>query len=159
MIVRVTSSIFIGVSLAVGIGAGWAFHFVWRRMLPRARSRVFWQAVPVHASGMLHCADPDDVMRHYGALMKHTGTFAARNTLAVFAALLPVAALFLLSGALFAAERSAPIVEVRPAAPISDMRAPVKRTAEGGLLIDRREIAAGLRLFGTTLDRDALASK
>ena len=153
------SSFSIGVSLAVGVGAGWAFHFVWRSMLPRARSRVFWQALPVHASGMLHCPDPDDVMRHYGALMKHTGAFAARNTLAVCTALLPVAALFLLSAALHSDVRRAPIVEVRPAVPMSDMRAPIERTAEGGLLIDRREVATGLRLLGTTLDGDALASK
>ncbi|MGH8243124.1 MAG: hypothetical protein ACRETY_07200, partial [Steroidobacteraceae bacterium] len=124
------SSFTIGVSLAVGIGAGWAFHFVWRSVLPRARSRVFWQAVPVHTSGMLHCADPDDVMRHYGALMKHAGAFAARNTLAVFAALLPVAALFLLSGALYTDQRRARIVEVRPAVPLSGITAPVARTPE-----------------------------
>jgi len=159
MIVRVTSSIFIGVSLAVGVGAGWAFHLVWRTMLPRARSRVFWQAVPVHASGMLHCADPDDVLRHYGALMKHAGAFAARNTLAVFAAILPVAALFPLSDVLYSEERHAPIVEVRPATPLSGIPAPVARTPEGGLLVDRREVAEGLRLFGTTLDGKALASK
>lgn len=146
-------------NLVVGVGAGWVFHSVWRSLLPRARSRVFWQAVPMHASGMLHCADPDDVMRHYGALMKHAGAFAARNTLAVFTALLPVAALFLSSGALYSEERRARIVEVRPAVPMSEMPAAVERTPEGGLLIDRHEITEGLRLFGTTLDSDALASK
>ncbi|MGH8244266.1 MAG: hypothetical protein ACRETY_13075, partial [Steroidobacteraceae bacterium] len=36
--------------------------------------------------------------------------------------------------------------------------APVARTPEG-LLIDRHDIATGLRLFGTTLDSDALANK
>ena len=88
-------------ALLAGIGGGWAFYLVWRRVLPRTRSREFWQAVPVHASGMLKSQDPDDVLRHYGALMKQAACFAGRNTLAVIAGLLPVTALFLLCGALY----------------------------------------------------------
>ena len=92
-------------ALLAGIGGGWAFYLVWRRVLPRSRSREFWQTVPVHASGMLKSQDPDDLLRHYGALMKQAARFAGRNTLAVIVGLLPVTALFLLSGALYDDER------------------------------------------------------
>ena len=129
----------------------------WRHTVgtwPRPRSRVFWQAVPVHASGMVHSADPDDVSRHYGALMKHVATFATRNTLAVIAGLLPVVALFLMSNVLYDHDRRTPIVEVRPATAVLDITAsvPVVRNRDGGLLIDRRKIPAQeLRLLGETL--------
>jgi hypothetical protein len=149
-------------SVLAGIGAGWAFYYVWRRILPRERSREFWQSVPAHASGMLRSKDPDDVFRHYRALLRHTATFGTRNTLAVLAGLLPVAALFLLTGKLHAAERRVPIVEVRPAAavaglPESEAWAP---TPGGGLQFDRRAYGdSGLNLLGQTLDREALADK
>ncbi len=149
-------------SFIAGFGGGWAFYIVWRWILPRARSRVFWQAVPVHASGMLRSSDPDDVFRHYGALMKHVAGFAARNTLAVIAGILPVVALYLLSELLYAEERRVPIVEVRPAAAVSGIpaSAPWVRNSDGGLLIDRNQIPQGeLRLLGETLNRDALADK
>jgi hypothetical protein len=145
-----------------GFAGGWAFYAVWRKILPRTRSRVFWQAMPVHASGMVHCADPDDVMRHYRALMKQVATFAARNTLAVIAGLLPVSALFLLSDALYAKERGATIVEVQPAPAVSGISTAMNAVpnGDGGLLIDRRKIPRhALRLFGETLDSNALASK
>jgi hypothetical protein len=149
-------------TLIAGIGGGWAFYYVWRKILPRTRSRVFWQAVPVHASGMLHSADPDDVVRHYGALIKHAANFAARNTLAIFAGLLPAVGLFLLSGELYLHERRASVVEVWPAIAVAGIPGSilVGRTEEGGLLIDRREIRGReLRLLGETLDSDALAEK
>ena len=157
-----TSNLSIVVSLLAGLGGGWAFYVLWRKVLPRPRSRVFWQAVPVHASGMVHSADPDDVSRHYGALMKHVATFATRNTLAVIAGLLPVVALFLMSNVLYDHDRRTPIVEVRPATAVLDITAsvPVVRNRDGGLLIDRRKIPAQeLRLLGETLDGDALTRK
>ena len=151
----------IAFSLLAGIAGGWAFHVVWRWILPRARSREFWRAMPVHASGMLHCTDPDDVARHYGALITQTAGFAARNTLAVFVALAPVAALFLLSDALNADKRRVPIVEVRPAvaAPLIPASASMEKSGDGGLLIDRRGIAEEMLLLGTPLDGEDLASK
>lgn len=145
-----------------GMGGGWAFYLVWRKVLPRTRSRVFWQAVPVHTSGMLQCTDPDDVVRHYGALMRQATTFGARNTVAVFAGLVPVIALFLLSGELYSHERRTPFVEVRPVTAIGGIPAaePFLLSREGGLLIDRREIAGReVRVLGETLDSDDLASK
>ena len=157
-----TSNLSIALSLVTGLGAGWAFYVLWRKVLPRPRSRVFWQAVPVHASGMLNSADPDDVSRHYGALMKHVATFATRNTLAVIAGLLPVAALFLLLNELVGHDRRTPILEVRPASAVLDIPAsvPVVRNSDGGILIDRRNIPAQeLRIRGQTLDNDTLASK
>ena len=108
---------------------------------------------------MLHSADPDDVMRHYVSLMKQTAAFAARNTIAVFVALLPVAALFLLADALYSEERRAQIVEVRPAVPVSGVPASLVSTRADGLLIDRREISGDLSLLGATLDGDDLAIK
>ena len=87
----------VAVSLAAGIAGGWAFYAVWRLVLPRARSRVFWHALPVHATGMIRCEDPDETLRHYAALMKHTVTFALRNGAAVLAGLLPAIALYLLT--------------------------------------------------------------
>ena len=87
-------------SILAGIGGGWAFYYVWRRILPRQRSREFWRAIPAHASGMLHSEDPDDVFRHYRDLIWHIATFGTRNTLAVLAGLVPLAALFLLSESL-----------------------------------------------------------
>ena len=151
----------ITINLLAGIAAGWAFHVVWRRILPRARSREFWRAMPVHASGMLHCTDPDDVARHYGALMTQTAGFAARNTLAVLVALAPVAALFLLSDALHSDQRRVPIVEVRPAvaATLIPASPPMEQTGDGGLLIDRRGIAKELRILGTTFDSEDLTNK
>ena len=127
-------------SVLAGIGAGWAFYHVWRRILPRERSREFWQSVPAHASGMLRSEDPDDVFRHYRALLRHTATFGTRNTLAVLAGLLPLAALFLLAGRLHEAERRVPIVEVRPAAAVADLPASADwaPTPDGGLQFDRR---------------------
>jgi hypothetical protein len=151
----------VALNFASGIAAGWAFFLLWRRILPRDRSRVFLQAVPVHASGMLHSEDPDDVMRHYGALMKHVASFATRNTLAVAVGLVPVVALFLLTGALYPQERRASMVEVRPAIAVRGLPAsvPVAKTRDGGLLVDRQKVGGGLLLFGETLDRDALATK
>jgi hypothetical protein len=149
-------------SVLAGIGAGWAFYHVWRRILPRERSREFWQSVPAHASGMLKSEDPDDVFRHYRALLRHTATFGTRNTLAVLAGLLPLAALFLLAGVLHAAERRVPIVEVQPAAAVAGLAASAAwaPTPDGGLQFDRRAYGdSGLRLFGETLDRDALTDK
>ena len=150
----------IALNFVAGIAAGWAFFLVWRRILPRDRSRVFWQAVPVHSSGIIHSEDPDDVMRHYGALMKHVMSFAGRNTLAVFAGLVPVAALFLLSGALYMNERRGDTVEVRPAIAVPGIpTGALVKTHDGGLLIDRQKVESGIHLFGETLDSDALASK
>jgi hypothetical protein len=97
-------------SILAGIGGGWAFYYIWRWILPRARSRAFWQAVPAHASGMLHCEDPDDVLRHYRALIRHAASFAGRNTLAVVVGLLPMAGLYLLSSALYPEEELAFLV-------------------------------------------------
>lgn len=151
----------LALNFAAGIVGGWAFFLVWRRILPRDRSRTFWQALPVHTSGLLHSEDPDDVLRHYGALMKQVLSFAARNTLAVFAGLAPVVGLFLLCGALYAQERRATIVEVRPAIAVrnTSVSLPVVGTHDGGVLIDRREIADGLHLYGKTLDSETLASR
>ena len=87
-------------SILAGIGGGWAFYYVWRRVVPRHRSREFWRAIPAHASGMLHSEDPDDVFLHYRMLIRHAATFGTRNTLAVLAGLVPLAALFLLSDSL-----------------------------------------------------------
>lgn len=87
----------LAVGVAAGFGGGWAFYAVWRRVLPRARSRVFWHALPVHTTGLIRSADPDETLRHYGALMKHTLTFALRNTLAVAAGVVPALALYLLT--------------------------------------------------------------
>ena len=149
-------------SVLAGIGAGWAFYHVWRRILPRERSRDFWQSVPAHASGMLRSEDPEDVFRHYRALVRHAATFGTRNTLAVLAGLLPLVALFLLAGILHAAERRVPIVEVQPAAAVADQ--PESEawvpTPDGGLQFDRRAYGnSGLNLLGQTLDREALADK
>lgn len=80
-----------------GALGGCAFYVVWRRLMPRERSRVFWQSLPVHAVGLLRSDDPDDTLRHYGALMKHTASFAATNTLAVIAGLVPVVVLYALA--------------------------------------------------------------
>jgi hypothetical protein len=82
---------------AAGALGGWAFYVVWRRLMPRERSRVFWQSLPVHAVGLLRSDDPDDTLRHYGALMKQTASFAAMNTLAVIAGLVPVVILYALT--------------------------------------------------------------
>jgi hypothetical protein len=152
---------FVMLIFLAGVAGGGAFYFVWRSLLPRTRSRVFWQAVPVHASGMLHCADPDEVMQHYGALMKHAASFAGRNTLAVVLGLVPVAALFLLADAMYSGERRAAMVEVRPAITASSFPTsePAVTSREGALLIDRRGLAGELRLFGETLDSDDLANK
>jgi hypothetical protein len=149
-------------SILAGIGGGWAFYLIWRRILPRARSRAFWQAVPAHASGMLHCEEPDDVLRHYRALIRQAASFAGRNTLAVFAGLLPMAALFLLTSALHPEQRRGPLVEVRPAAAVAGLPAwaGAVRTRDGGLLIDRRDVAGrALRLLGEPLDARALGRK
>jgi hypothetical protein len=149
-------------SILAGIGGGWAFYFIWRRILPRARSRAFWQAVPAHASGMLHCEDPDDVLRHYRGLIRHAASFAGRNTLAVCSGLLPMAALFLFTSALHPEERRGPLVEVQPAAAVADLpaRAEGSPTRDGGLLIDRRDLAGEeLRLLGEPLDAEALRRK
>ncbi len=86
-----------GLNFAAGAAGGIAFYAIWRRLMPRARSRAFWQALPVHVSGLLRTADPDETLRHYGALMKHTASFAVLNTIAVIAGLVPVVALYLLS--------------------------------------------------------------
>lgn len=149
-------------SILAGIGGGWAFYLIWRRILPRARSRAFWQAMPAHASGMLHCEDPDDVLRHYRALIRHAASFAGRNTLAVVAGLLPMTGLFLLSGALHPEERGGPLVEVRPAAAVAGLPAGANGapTGDGGFLVDRRDLAGEqLRLRGETLDAEALGRK
>jgi len=149
-------------SVLAGIGAGWAFYYIWRRILSRERSRDFWQSVPTHASGMLRSENPDDVFRHYRALVRHAATFGTRNTLAVLAGVVPLAALFLLAGRLHAAERRVPIVEVRPAAAVADLPASAAwaPTPNGGLQFDRRAYRdSGLSLFGQTLDREALADK
>ena len=147
-------------SVIAGIGGGLAFYYIWRRILPRQRSRDFWQAIPVHATGMVRSEDPGDVLRHYRQLMRDAATFTARNSFAVAAALLPLAALFFLSAELHASGRRAPIVEVQPAAavaglPVSSAWAP---TRDGGLEFDRRKYDR-LKLFGRTLDHDALADK
>ena len=145
-----------------GIGAGWAFYYIWRRILPRERSRDFWQSVPTHASGMLRSEDPDDVFRHYRALVRHAATFGTRNTLAVLGGLLPLVALFLLADMLHADERRVSMVEVRPAAVVADVPASAEwePTSDGGLLFDRRAYGnSGLILFGQTLDREALGDK
>ena len=144
-----------------GIGGGWAFFLLWRTFLPRTRSRVFWQAIPVHANGMLHCADPDDVIRHYGALMKHAASFAGRNAFAVFAGLAPVIAMFLLADETYSHERRAALVEMRPAIAPAYVPAslPTLRSREGGLLIDRRGITEAVHLFGEPLSSEDLATK
>ena len=136
------------------------FHSL-ARILPRDRSGVFLQAVPVHASRMLHSEDPDDVMRHYAALKEHIAGFATRNTIAVAAGLVPVVALFLLTGALYLQERRTNIVEVSPAIAIRGLPASlsVVKTRGGGILIDRQKVGSGLAFFGETLDSNALASK
>jgi hypothetical protein len=111
---------------------------------------------------MLRCEDPDDVLRHYGALIRHAASFAGRNTLAVVAGLLPMAGLFLLTGTLYPEERRGPLVEVRPAAAVLGLPAWAAGapTRDGGLLIDRRNLAGEeLRLLGETLDAAALQGK
>jgi hypothetical protein len=149
-------------SVMAGIAAGWAFYYIWRRILPRERSREFWRSVPAHASGMLRSEDPDDVFRHYRALLRHAATFGTRNTLAVLAGVLPLVALFLLADRLHAAERRVPIVELQPAAAVADLpeSAAWTPTPDGGLQFDRRSYGdSGLNLLGQTLDREALANK
>jgi hypothetical protein len=149
-------------SVLAGIGAGWAFYYVWRKILPRERSQVFWRSLPAHASGMLRSEDPDDVFRHYRALVRHAATFGTRNTLAVLGGLLPLVALFLLADRLHEPERSVPIVEVRPATAVADLPASAEwaPTPDGGLQFDRRAFRdPGLKLLGQTLDREALADK
>ncbi len=149
-------------NVLAGLGAGVGFYYVWRWILPRERSRDFWQSVPAHASGMLHSEDPDDVFRHYRALIKQTAGFGTRNTIAVLAGLLPLAALFLVAGMLHEGARRAPLVEVQPAKAVTNLpgSAAWKPTPEGGLQFDRRAYDdSGLKLLGQTLDRDALADK
>jgi hypothetical protein len=151
----------VALSLVVGFAGGVAFHFLWRKILPRDFSRNFWRAVPVNASGLLHSEDPDDVMRHYGALMRHIAGFAVRNTLGVLAGLAPVAALFVLSGELYRPERSVPVVEVRPARAVAGAFAavPTQQTRDGAILFDSGKLTRELHLFGEALDREALGSK
>lgn len=151
----------IALSLVAGFAGGVAFHFLWRKILPRDLSRNFWRAVPAHASGLLHSEDPDDVMRHYGALMKQIAGFAARNTLGVLAGLAPVAALFVLSDGLYRQERGVTVVELRPARAVAGALAalPTQQTLDGGILIDSGNLTRELRLFGEALDREALGSK
>jgi hypothetical protein len=148
-------------NVLAGIGAGVGFYYVWRRILPRTRSRDFWRSMPAHASGMLRSEDPDDVLRHYRALIGQVATFGTRNTLAVFAGLLPLVALFLASGWLHADDRRVPVVEVRPAAAVTDLPdSAAWKPTEGGLQFDRRAYDdPGLNLLGQTLDREALADK
>jgi hypothetical protein len=153
--------VLIALSLVVGFAGGVAFHFLWRKILPRDLSRNFWRAVPTHASGLVNSEDPDDVMRHYGSLMKQIGRFAARNTLGVLAGLAPVAALFILSDELYGQERSVPVVEVRPARAVAGAFAavPTQQTRDGGILIDSASLTREFHLFGEALDREALGSK
>lgn len=149
-------------SILAGIGGGWAFYYIWRRILSRHRSREFWRALPAHASGILRSEDPDHVFRHYRMLIRQTATFGTRNTLAVLAGLVPLAALFLLSDWVNQPERRVPIVEVRPAIAVSGLSASAEwaTTRDGGMLFDRREYAdSGLKLFGQTLDREDLGDK
>ena len=149
-------------SILAGIGGGWAFYYIWRKILSRQRSREFWRALPAHASGILRSEDPDDVFRHYRMLIRQTATFGTRNTLAVLAGLVPLAALFLLSEWANQPEQRVPIVEVRPAVAVSGVPASAEwtTTRDGGLLFDRREYAnSGLSLFGQTLDHEELADK
>lgn len=145
-----------------GIGGGWAFFLVWRRFLPRSISRRFWLALPAYASAMVRSERPDDVVLHYRALVVQAARFGTRSLLGVAAGLVPVAVLFLLADAPYRSERRVPIVEVQPALPA--VRLPQSMhptpTADGGMLIDRRDIPQrGLRLLGETLDREDLSGK
>jgi hypothetical protein len=150
------------VSVLAGFGGGWAFYFIWRRILPRQRSRVFWRAIPTHAQGLLRSEDPDDVFHHYRMMIRQTATFGTRNTLAVLAGLAPLAALFLLSELANQPAQRVPIVEVQPASAFSGLPASAEwaTTRHGGLQFDRNKYAnSGLKLFGEQLDHEELAGK
>jgi hypothetical protein len=147
-------------NVLAGIAGGAGFHYLWRRILPARLSRAFWRALPAHAAAMVRSADSDDVLRHYGLMMRDTARFAARNTIAVVAGLVPLGALFVVSGGLHASERRAALVEVRPAHAVARLPASATwaPTPGGGLEFDRSDYEQ-LRLFGRALDREALADK
>lgn len=149
-------------SVLAGMGGGWAFYCLWRRLMPRERSRAFWQAMPAHANGIVSSEDPADVLRHYKLLLRHAGSFGLRNTLAVAAGLVPLVALFLLADAVHAPDRRSATAELRPAAAIAGLPAAERGTATpgGGLEFDRRMFRGStLELPGASLGEDALAGK
>jgi hypothetical protein len=75
---------------------GWLFYRLWRGLLPRAHSRLFWRSFPQSLQQMLASEETREMFGHYRKLIAATGRYAGRSLLAVLLASMPVALIFLL---------------------------------------------------------------
>ncbi|MGH8249923.1 MAG: hypothetical protein ACREVI_04375 [Steroidobacteraceae bacterium] len=154
--------LYVSFGLLAGAAVGWLFQRIWRRILPRPLSRAFWQGLPVNLRGMMKSAEPDDMLRHYQALLRATAGFAGRNLLGISLGIAPIAILLLAYDGLNLPGRFATQVEAYPASTISRMAMPSGEWRVDGqrLLVDRRSLSdVPLRVAGHALDRSALAGK
>ena len=94
-----------------GLAGGWLFYRVWRKIMPRTRSRQFWQHLLESLRSMLGSQEPDDLLRHYRELLAVLARFAGRNTLAVAAGLVPVALAFAILDRLRVPDRLTPFLD------------------------------------------------
>lgn len=153
---------YLATAVAFGLAGGWLFHDVWRRLLPRARSRDFWTTVPASVRGMLTSEATTDLLHHYRTLVVAGFRYAGRNVVALLVAMTPIVAIALLLGAIDPSSRLAASIEVRPAtAIVPTAGAPGEWRTDGErLLIDRSALGgSSVRLAGHTLDSHALAQK
>jgi hypothetical protein len=155
-------SVYVAAAVVLGLAGGWLFHSIWRRLLPRARSRDYWTSVPVSVRGMLTSESTPDLLHHYRTLIGALASYAGRNLVAVIAAMIPIIVIALLLSALDPSARLAKSIEVHPATAITTAAsAPGRwRTDDDGLVISRAALGdSPVRLAGRTMDASALAEK
>jgi hypothetical protein len=91
---------------SIGLAGGWLFYRIWRALAPPAQAREFSRHMMQQLRGMIGSEDPNEVFRHYRALLVSLGRYAGRNLLAVLVAVVPLSVAWLLYEGLLLDEHS-----------------------------------------------------
>ena len=91
---------------SIGLAGGWLFYRIWRALAPPVQAREFSRHMMQQLRGMIGSEDPNEVFRHYRALLVSLGRYAGRNLLAVLVAVVPLSVAWLLYEGLLLDARS-----------------------------------------------------
>jgi hypothetical protein len=149
------SGLYLSAAAVCGLLGGYSFYRLWRRAMPRSRSRDFWCSMQRDVVRLLTCKEPSDIWVHYRSLLTAMASYISRATLGLFLGLVPMAALYLLLAANDPSARLTQQVEAYPASVVRDPALDAARwtLSDGRVVIDRDEfVRSGSQILGQPVD-------